>query len=69
MCVCVCVRVLMSVCVCVCVNVFLSCEITSKTKMIMVTEAWVRSETDLTMFLHVSLLKNGNNRYHSYKSD
>ena len=35
--------------VCVCVSVFLSCEITSKTKMIVVTEAWVRTRG---YFLH-----------------
>ena len=36
--------------VCVCVYIFLSCEITSKTKMIAVTEAWVHCEIDLTVF-------------------
>ena len=35
---------------CVSVFVFLSCEITSKTKMIVITEAWVLCEIDLTMF-------------------
>ena len=37
-------------CVCMSVYVFLSCDITSKSKMIVVFEAWVRCETDLTMF-------------------
>ena len=35
------------------VCVFLSCEITSETKMIVVTEAWVRCEIYLTMFLRI----------------
>ena len=42
--------------VCVCVLVFLSCEITSITKLIVVTEAWLLCEIDLTMFLHISSL-------------
>ena len=40
----------------VCVYIFLSCEITSETKMIVVTEAWVRCEIDLLMFLQISFL-------------
>ena len=39
-----------------CVLVFLSCEITSNTKMIMVKEAKVRCEIDLSMFLQISFL-------------
>ena len=41
---------------CVYVFVFLKCEITSKAKMIVVTEAWVICEIDLTMLLQISLL-------------
>ena len=52
MCVCVCVCV--CVCACVCVYIFLSCEITCKTKIRVVTEAWVRCMIDLTMFLQIS---------------
>ena len=68
-----------------CVCVFLSCEITSKTKMIVVTEAWVLCEIDLTVFLQMwflfsvwlglglgqikKLLYNGKDRERSYKSE
>ena len=51
------------VCVCVCVNVFLIGEITSKTKMIVVTEAWMRCEIDLKIlykhFCFFSLIRVG----------
>ena len=42
--------------VCVCVYIFLSCDITSNTKMIVVTEAWVLIEIDLAKFLQISFL-------------
>ena len=54
----VCLYVFMHVCmyVYVCVLVFLSCENTSNTIIIMivVTEAWVRCEIDLTMFFQIA---------------
>ena len=43
-------------CMCVYMYVFLSCEITSKTEMIVFTEAWVYCEIDLTMFIQMSFL-------------
>ena len=49
----------MCVCLyCVSVYVFLVCEITpkTKTKMIVVTEAWVRYEIELTIILQISFL-------------
>ena len=49
MCVCVCFM-------CLCVYVFLSCKIASKTKMIVVIEALVLHEVDLTMILQISFL-------------
>ena len=45
------------VCVCVCVYIFLSCDITYRTQIIVVTEeAWVRCEIDLTLFLQISFV-------------
>ena len=43
------------VCVCVCVRCG-SCEIISKTKMIVFTEEWVHCEIDITMCLEISFL-------------
>ena len=55
-CVCMCVCVCLPVCLSDCVLVFLICEITSKTEMIVVTESWVHCEIDLTVFLQMSFL-------------
>ena len=49
MCVCTCV------CMYVCVYVFLSCEITSKTKMMGITEAYVRCEIIVLIRVRVGL--------------
>ena len=55
-CLSVCMYLCMYVCMCMGALVFLSCEITSKTKMIVITEVWVLCEIDITMFLQISFL-------------